>query len=169
MCFYVLQLTWPWVQAMLLEALRRTERPPVIVFCNTAETVDRVTHLLRREQFHAGGLHGEHSQPHRSRVIQLARTSRCDVLVATDLASRGLDLPGVTHVINYDLPTDIAVYVHRCGRTGRAGQTGMATSFLTRGCRIAKELRQLLALSRQVRCTHCLWSSLTFCFQEYSI
>lgn len=128
----------------LLETLRRTEAPPVLVFCNTISTVDEVTELLRREQFHVAGLHSEREQSIRFKIVNALRSGGVDVLVTTDLASRGIDVPGITHVINYDMPLTIEGYVHRCGRTARWQQAGRATSFLTLECKIASELKDLL-------------------------
>ena len=128
----------------LLETLRQTPFPPVIVFCCTIETVDSVTSLLKEEQFHVAGLHSEKSQECRFKVMSTFKNGRVDVLVTTDLASRGLDIPEVTHVINYDMPNNIEDYIHRCGRTGRFGKSGQATSFLTLECEIAEELKEML-------------------------
>ena len=129
----------------LLETLRSIEAPPVLVFCNTIHTVDEVTGLLRREQFHVAGLHSEREQAIRFKIVDALRSGSVDVLVTTDLASRGIDVPGITHVVNYDLPLTIEGYVHRCGRTARWQKVGRAMSFLTLECKIAGELKELLA------------------------
>ena len=130
----------------LLEVLRCTEAPPVLVFCNSIATVEEVADSLRQEQFHVAALHSERPQSVRFQVVEALRTGGVDVLVTTDLASRGIDVPGITHVINYDIPDSIEGYVHRCGRTARWEQLGgLATSFLTLDCKIAGELRDLLA------------------------
>lgn len=128
----------------LLETLRCTEAPPVLVFCNTIHTVDEVSELLRCEQFHVAGLHSEREQSIRFKIVDALRSGGVDVLVTTDLASRGIDVPGITHIINYDMPLTIEGYVHRCGRTARWQQAGRATSFLTLDCKIASELKDLL-------------------------
>ncbi|GMF12339.1 unnamed protein product [Phytophthora lilii] len=141
----------------LLSVLRATKQPPVLVFCNSRSRVERVARLLRNEQFHVAPLHGGQSQGYRTQALRAFRAGYVDVLVATDLASRGLDLPGVEHVILFDMPLTIEDYVHRCGRTGRhpggntggADVSGKATSFLTRECAIAAELKQLLCATRQ--------------------
>ena len=134
---------------LLLEVLRhQTAFPPVIVFASSKEKVDYVTEMLQDEQFHAAALHSGYPQEHRNNVVRSFRSDEIDILVATDLASRGLDVPAVTHVINYDTPDTIEDYVHRVGRTGRFGRQGHVTTFLTLDCRIAGELRDLLEASR---------------------
>ena len=80
--------------------------------------------LVKKEQFHASGLHSEKSQDYRFKLVSAFREGKVDVLVATDVGSRGLDFPEVAHVVNYDLPDSIEDYVHRCGRTGRMGHFG---------------------------------------------
>ena len=134
----------------LLQVLRSTPCPPVIVFTSSIQNVDYVTELLKKEQFHASGLHSEKSQDYRFKLVSAFREGKVDVLVATDVGSRGLDFPEVTHVINYDLPDSIEGYVHRCGRTGRMGHFGVATSFLTLDCKIAEELKEMLEVMDQV-------------------
>ena len=136
--------------ARLLQVLRSTPFPPVIVFTSSIQNVDNVTDLLKREQFHASGLHSEKSQDYRFKLVGAFHEGKVDVLVATDVGSRGLDFPEVMHVINYDLPDSIEDYVHRCGRTGRMGHFGVATSFLTLDCKIAEELKEMLEVMDQV-------------------
>ncbi|XP_032234355.1 DEAD-box ATP-dependent RNA helicase 35A [Nematostella vectensis] len=133
----------------LLETLRTTPYPPVIVFTSSIQNVDYVTELLKQEQFHASGLHSEKPQDYRFKLVKAFRDGKVDILVATDVASRGLDFPEVTHVINYDLPDTIECYIHRCGRTGRIGHHGIATSFLTLDCKIAEELKEMLEVMEQ--------------------
>jgi superfamily II DNA/RNA helicase len=133
----------------VLEILRQTEFPPVIVFTSSIQAVDFLVRHLRKEQFHVAGLHSQKSQEYRFKLMSGFKDGKVDVLVATDLASRGLDIPEVTHVINYDLPVTIEDYIHRCGRTGRMSRHGLATSFLTLDCQIATELRDLLEALEQ--------------------
>jgi superfamily II DNA/RNA helicase len=128
----------------LLDVLRKTPSPPVIIFCGHITTVDKIVDVLRAEQFHVAGLHSEKPQEYRFKVVETMRRGRLDVLVATDIASRGLDFQDITHVIQYDLPETIEDYIHRVGRTGRAGREGHATALLTYHCKIAGHLRQLL-------------------------
>lgn len=136
--------------AKLLQVLRSTPFPPVMVFASSIQNVDYVTELLKKEQFHASGLHSEKSQDYRFKLIDAFRDGKVDILVATDVGSRGLDFPEVAHIINYDLPDSIEDYVHRCGRTGRMGHFGVATSFLTLDCKIADELKEMLEIMDQV-------------------
>ncbi|GMF32769.1 unnamed protein product [Phytophthora fragariaefolia] len=141
----------------LLRVLRTIEQPPVLVFCNSRSSVERVARFLRNEQFHAAPLHGGQSQGYRTQALRAFRAGYVDVLVATDLASRGLDFPGMEHVVLFDMPLTIEDYVHRCGRTGRhpggnngvAEVSGKAISFLTRECAIAMELKQVLLAAKQ--------------------
>ena len=128
----------------LLEILRTTPSPPVLVFCNTIHTVDQVAALLHREQFHVAALHSERDPAIRFQIVDALRNGGVDVLVTTDLASRGINVPGITHIINFDMPLSIENYVHRCGRTARWQSAGLATSFLTLDCKIARELKELL-------------------------
>ncbi|GBG63629.1 hypothetical protein CBR_g38940 [Chara braunii] len=137
-------------RSKLLQVLRSTEFPPVLVFCSSRETVDSIVKLLRSEQFHVAGLHSGKSQTYRFRCMRAFKDGGVDVLVATDLASRGIDCHDVRRVINYDMPDSIETYIHRCGRTARMGSEGIATSFLSLDCKIAKELRQLLQKTDQV-------------------
>jgi ATP-dependent RNA helicase DeaD len=103
---------------------------PTIVFCATRRTVDEVAEALQSRGHRTAGLHGEMAQGERERVMRRFRDGAFDVLVATDLAARGLDIASITHVVNYDLPWDAEVYVHRIGRTGRAGRAGDAITLV---------------------------------------
>jgi ATP-dependent RNA helicase DeaD len=101
-----------------------------LVFCRTRLEVDEVTLMLNNRGHKAEAIHGGMSQVQRDRVMQAFRTGQTELLVATDVAARGLDIPHVSHVINYDLPSSAEVYVHRIGRTGRAGREGAAITIL---------------------------------------
>ncbi|MBL8139130.1 MAG: DEAD/DEAH box helicase [Acidobacteria bacterium] len=101
-----------------------------IVFCRTRLEVDELTDTLKSHGYGAQALHGGLDQRQRDRVMQLFRTGKADVLVATDVAARGLDIDHVSHVINYDIPTAPEVYVHRIGRTGRIGREGVAITLI---------------------------------------
>ncbi|HWI17249.1 MAG TPA: DEAD/DEAH box helicase [Vicinamibacterales bacterium] len=101
-----------------------------IVFCRTRLEVDELTDTLNAHGYGAQALHGGMVQKQRDRVMQLFRTEKADILVATDVAARGLDIDHVSHVINFDLPTAAEVYVHRIGRTGRIGREGVAITLL---------------------------------------
>ncbi|TQS76421.1 DEAD/DEAH box helicase [Ornithinibacillus gellani] len=102
-----------------------------IVFSRTKKRVDEITEGLQARGFRAEGIHGDLTQGKRMSVLNKFKNGRVDVLVATDVAARGLDISGVTHVYNFDIPQDPESYVHRIGRTGRAGRTGEAISFIT--------------------------------------
>jgi len=107
------------------------ERPKAMVFCATKRMVDILTRALVSYGYPAAALHGDLTQARREKVLQDFREGKIMVLVATDVAARGLDIEGVTHVINYDVPENPEVYVHRIGRTGRAGKIGKAITFVT--------------------------------------
>lgn len=102
-----------------------------IVFSRTKKRVDEIAEGLQARGFRAEGIHGDLTQGKRMSVLNKFKNSRIEVLVATDVAARGLDISGVTHVYNFDIPQDPESYVHRIGRTGRAGRTGEAISFIT--------------------------------------
>ncbi|MBR2569175.1 MAG: DEAD/DEAH box helicase [Paenibacillus sp.] len=115
-----------------LSRLLDMESPELaIVFGRTKRRVDELSEALQKRGYTADGLHGDLSQNQRDAVMRKFRDGSIDVLVATDVAARGLDVSGVTHVINFDLPQDPESYVHRIGRTGRAGKEGSAWSFVT--------------------------------------
>jgi ATP-dependent RNA helicase DeaD len=101
-----------------------------LIFCRTRLEVDEVTQMLNSRGSRAEAIHGGMSQVQRDRVMQAFRMGQTELLVATDVAARGLDIPHVSHVINYDLPSSAEVYVHRIGRTGRAGREGTAITIL---------------------------------------
>jgi len=100
-----------------------------IVFCRTRLEVDELTEAMNSRGYRAEALHGGFAQEHRDRVMRRFRAGQADLLVATDVAARGLDIEHVSHVVNYDVPTDPDAYVHRIGRTGRAGREGVAITF----------------------------------------
>ncbi|BBH21441.1 DEAD-box ATP-dependent RNA helicase CshA [Paenibacillus baekrokdamisoli] len=115
-----------------LSRLLDMESPELaILFGRTKRRVDELSEALQKRGYSADGLHGDLSQNQRDNVMRKFRDGSIDVLVATDVAARGLDVSGVTHVINFDLPQDPESYVHRIGRTGRAGKEGTAWSFVT--------------------------------------
>ncbi|MDE7007869.1 MAG: DEAD/DEAH box helicase [Lachnospiraceae bacterium] len=102
-----------------------------LVFCNTKRMVDEMTGILKDRGYDAEGLHGDLSQNQRDTVMNLFRNGRCGILVATDVAARGIDVSGVDAVFNYDIPDDIEYYVHRIGRTGRAGKAGRSFTLIS--------------------------------------
>jgi superfamily II DNA/RNA helicase len=103
------------------------------VFTATKRGAEEVYLALTGSGFAAGALHGDMHQKERSRTLQRLRERRMRVLVATDVAARGIDVPGINLVVNYDAPRQAQDYVHRIGRTGRAGRAGVAVTFLARG------------------------------------
>jgi ATP-dependent RNA helicase DeaD len=102
-----------------------------IIFGRTKRRVDELSEALSKRGYGAEGIHGDLNQAKRDRVLRRFKEGTIEVLVATDVAARGLDISGVTHVFNFDLPQDAESYVHRIGRTGRAGKTGLAITFVT--------------------------------------
>ncbi|AYJ81071.1 DEAD/DEAH box helicase [Aliarcobacter cryaerophilus ATCC 43158] len=102
-----------------------------IIFCRTKKDVDRLSTFLLSQGFMAKSLHGDMEQKQREEAIKAFKTSKLEILIATDVAARGLDVNDVTHVFNYHLPFDGESYVHRIGRTGRAGKDGVAISIVT--------------------------------------
>ncbi|WP_251422770.1 DEAD/DEAH box helicase [Veillonella agrestimuris] len=114
-----------------------------IIFTRTKRRVDEVTEALKKRGYMAEGIHGDLSQQKRDSVIRQFREGTIDILVATDVAARGLDISGVSHVYNYDLPQDPESYTHRVGRTGRAGKAGQAYTFV-----IPREIEHLHAIER---------------------
>lgn len=102
-----------------------------LIFCNTKRMVDNITGYLKDKGYEAEGLHGDLSQNQRDTVMNLFRSGRCRILIATDVAARGIDVSGVDAVFNYDVPEDIEYYVHRIGRTGRAGRKGRAFTLIS--------------------------------------
>jgi len=114
-----------------LEQLLREGPPPIIIFVNHRKTCDNIAKYINKLGYSVTTLQGGKSQAQRDWSLSEFREGRYDILVATDVGGRGLDVKGVTHVINYDLPLTIKQYIHRIGRTGRAGESGLATSFIT--------------------------------------
>jgi superfamily II DNA/RNA helicase len=114
----------------LLDALLRgVDMTQAIVFTSTKRSTEEISDLLSESGFASDALHGDMQQGQRNRALQRLREGRTKVLVATDVAARGIDVAGISHVINFDLPRQAEDYVHRIGRTGRAGRTGIAVSF----------------------------------------
>src|SRR5829696_957517 len=123
------QATVPATRQLLCRILDAPDRDRVAVFRRTKRGVDRTIKGLVDEGYRAGALHGDMPQVAREKVMRSFRKGKLDVLVCTDVASRGLDIAGLSHVINYDTPEDDRAYVHRIGRTGRAGAAGVAVTF----------------------------------------
>ncbi|MGZ4031081.1 MAG: DEAD/DEAH box helicase, partial [Tumebacillaceae bacterium] len=136
-------VTVPLIEQVYYKVLERTKQESLsrivdseevelgIIFCRTKRGVDELTEALISRGYLADGLHGDLSQAQRDRVMRKFRTNDIELLVATDVAARGIDVENVTHVINYDIPQDPESYVHRIGRTGRAGKRGLAVTLVT--------------------------------------
>jgi ATP-dependent RNA helicase DeaD len=114
----------------LCELINEEQPYLAMVFCSTRARVSQVAMTLARRGYLADELHGELSQLQRTNVLNKFRQAKLQILVTTDIAARGLDIEGVTHVFNYDIPQDTESYIHRIGRTGRAGQKGVAITFV---------------------------------------
>ena len=117
--------------ALLADLLRRENMDSVLVFTRTKHGADRVVRHLEREGIHSAAMHADKTQAQRTRALDDFKSGRVRVLVATDIAQRGLDISGITHVINYDVPQQAEDYVHRIGRTGRAANDGDAFTFMS--------------------------------------
>ncbi|WP_101830020.1 DEAD/DEAH box helicase [Frankia canadensis] len=115
---------------VLARVLQATGRGLAMVFVRTRRTADKVAEELDKRGFAAAAVHGDLGQGQREQALRAFRAGKVDVLVATDVAARGIDISGVTHVVNYQCPEDENVYLHRIGRTGRAGESGVAVTFV---------------------------------------
>ncbi|XP_073310190.1 DEAD-box ATP-dependent RNA helicase 37-like [Primulina huaijiensis] len=121
-----------------------------LVFVETKKGADALEHLLSINGFPATAIHGDRTQQEREYALRCFKSGKTPILVATDVAARGLDIPHVAHVVNFDLPNDIDDYVHRIGRTGRAGKTGLATAFFNENnASLAKSLADLMQEANQ--------------------
>jgi ATP-dependent RNA helicase DeaD len=107
------------------------DKPKAIIFCQTKKMVDILDERLKKLDYKAEAIHGDMSQTRREKVLKDFRDDRIDILIATDVAARGLDIDDIAYVINYDVPDNVDTYIHRIGRTGRAGKEGIAVSFVT--------------------------------------
>lgn len=116
-------------QSLLVHLLNEHKIKRTLVFTRTKHGADKITRELKKENIHADAIHGNKSQSSRQKSLENFKNGKLKVLVATDIAARGIDVDGLTHVINYDLPNVAETYVHRIGRTGRAGADGIALSF----------------------------------------
>jgi ATP-dependent RNA helicase RhlE len=128
---------------LLLELLKRVNYDSVIVFCRTKYGADRISHLLRRNNHAVAVLHSNRTQREREQALRGFRDGRFEVLVATDIAARGLDIADVSHVVNYDVPQHPEDYIHRIGRTGRMEAKGDAFTLM-----VAEDARHVQAIER---------------------
>lgn len=130
---------------LLVHLLSASHHDSVLVFTRTKSGADRVVHDLERAGIDAGAMHADKSQKDRMQALEDFKTGKLRVLVATDIAQRGLDISGITHVINYDVPQQPEDYVHRIGRTGRAAATGDAYTFMS-----AEEIGMVRTIERTI-------------------
>jgi len=117
--------------SVLTSLLEKDDFKKVLIFSRTKRGTDKLTENLKQDGFRAEAIHGNKSQNKRSRALDSFKNNNLDILVATDVASRGLDIPNVSHVINYDEPENYKSYIHRIGRTGRIGKKGNALTFVS--------------------------------------
>jgi ATP-dependent RNA helicase DeaD len=139
----------PWDKYRLLRLLLDKENPDLVIcFCRTKRGAEKLARKLHADGFECREIHGNLAQNRRERVMKNFRGGKFDLLIATDLASRGIDVADISHIINYDLPEDPEVYVHRVGRTARMGAAGKAFSFVTR--EQGQELTRIEALINMI-------------------
>ncbi|EIM86524.1 DEAD-domain-containing protein [Stereum hirsutum FP-91666 SS1] len=137
-------------RSVLLDLLGAQNTGLTLIFVETKRMADMLTDFLLANNFAATSIHGDRTQRERETALNTFRQGRTPIMVATAVAARGLDIPNVMHVINYDLPSDIDDYVHRIGRTGRAGNTGVSTAFFNRGNKnIVRDMVELLREANQ--------------------
>jgi ATP-dependent RNA helicase RhlE len=127
----VLHVTEREKSKQLVSLLQEGKVSQALVFCNTKIGANRLTRQLQNKDIHSEAIHSDRSQSERTAALDNFKVGKTKVLVATDIAARGLDIEQLPHVVNYDLPHNSEDYVHRIGRTGRAGQKGEAISFCT--------------------------------------
>src|SRR5690625_3641498 len=117
-----------------------------VIFCRTKRDTQKVAEQLIEDGYNAAALHGDLSQHQRDLVMKSFRAHQIQMLVATDVAARGIDVDNITHVINYQLPDEIETYTHRSGRTGRAGKSGVSMVIITKS-----EIRKIKAIERIIQ------------------
>eukprot|EP00915_Cephaloidophora_sp_WS-2016_P011026 GHVH01016215.1.p1 GENE.GHVH01016215.1~~GHVH01016215.1.p1 ORF type:complete len:615 (+),score=119.01 GHVH01016215.1:157-2001(+) len=134
----------------LLSALNKTP-PPVLIFCEHKREVDNIHEYLLLKGVETCAIHGSMAQEERAESLRLFREHKKDVLIGTDVASKGLDFPAIQHVINFDMPREIENYVHRIGRTGRGGRTGIATTMVNKNTEesVLLDLKAVLIEAKQ--------------------
>lgn len=131
----------------VLTRLLDVEDPELtLIFCHTKREVDDVSAMLQQLGYNAGALHGDFTQSHREDIMSKFKRGDIDILVATDVAGRGIDVENISHVINYSIPQNPESYIHRIGRTGRAGKSGIAVTFVT-----PRQYRQLQFIEKAAK------------------
>jgi len=134
----------------IVKDLRETQGR-TLVFAETKRDTDALARYLFSQGFQATGIHGDRCQREREAALRAFKSGKIQVLVATDVAARGLDIDEVAHVINYDMPAGVDSYVHRIGRTGRCGNLGKATAYFHNGNKgIAKDMAKLMTQANQI-------------------
>ena len=128
---YVLPVSLEAKNALLAQVLKREGATRVIVFCRTKHRADACSRRLSRAGITCAAIHGDRTQNQRERALRAFRAGECDVLVATDVLARGIDISDVRYVVNFDVPEEPVDYIHRIGRTGRAGELGWSLTFVT--------------------------------------
>lgn len=132
-------------QEALIHTIRRDRPYLAVIFCRTKRRASTLNSALQEAGFASDELHGDLSQAKREQVMKTFREAKLELLVATDVAARGIDVEGVTHVYNYDIPHDVDSYIHRIGRTGRAGEKGVAYTFVA-----PKDMEELRNIERGI-------------------
>merc|ERR1719461_1112953 len=138
------------IEQFLMDMEQKLKNKKVLVFTERKATVDRLERLLRNRRVKAMGIHGDKSQRMRSETLQRFKEGSCNVMIATDVAARGLDINDIEWVVNFDFPLDIENYIHRIGRTGRASKKGNSLTYITQDeARFAGKLKKILRESNQ--------------------
>lgn len=156
---------------VVTEANQPSAENLTLVFVETKKGADSLEDFLHQEGYPVTSIHGDRTQREREDALRQFRSGSTPILVATAVAARGLDIPHVTHVINFDLPSDIEEYVHRIGRTGRMGNLGLATSFFNdRNRNLANGMLDLLVEAKQVSISFVLFLySLVRCLDMFRV
>ena len=143
--YYLETASWRQKNRNLVNFLSANQLDSVIVFANTKRKVEEIKNILLDNRLRVDYIHSDLSQSRRTRVFQKFRAKKISLLIATDVAARGLDIKNISYVVNYDFPQNREFYIHRTGRTGRAGASGKALTFVSS----PRERSQLLAIARQ--------------------
>lgn len=130
----------------LCRVLDATEMQSAIIFCKTKKGVDELVEAMQQRDYSVEGMHGDMTQAHRTNTLRKFKEGSLKILVATDVAARGIDVENLSHVVNYDLPQDTESYIHRIGRTGRAGNEGVALSIIN-----SREFRRIRDIERETK------------------
>lgn len=142
--FFCFANDWAHKCQLLTEMLEKQEHDQMIIFTSTKRAADELAEKLNDDGYDALALHGDMKQRQRDRTIRYLKSGKVRLLVATDVAARGIDISGISHVINFDLPQQVEDYIHRIGRTGRAGAQGQAHSFVSkRDQKIVEEIEKM--------------------------